>query len=116
MDLQKQLDLFHANPPRLFPHLDYQRPLIEKHLAILAATGDGLYEDRLEKYNRMCDEYGVQRFARVIVSREEIAAPIVEPTVESEPKTEEVAEIVQEPSEAPKKRGRKKKEELSPNS
>lgn len=107
MDLQKQLQLFHANPPRLFPHLDFQRPMIESLLAMTAATDVEAYEDRLEKFNKLCDEHGVQRFDRVIIGKETIAAPKLEVQEGSTDEPE---------AEAPKKRGRRKKAESSPNS
>lgn len=119
MDLQKQLDLFHATPPRLFPHQPEQRAMLERLLAMLAATDPELYEERFEVYNKFCDELQVPRFGRVTIVRE------VQPTpplpVEEVPSTEvveapEVVETVEEVKvEEKPKRKRRKSDHSSPN-
>lgn len=69
-DRQRDLELFHSNPPRMFPHVEHQRPKIEGMLAQLAAIDPEKYEERLNVFNELCDKYGVARFARVTVQRD----------------------------------------------
>lgn len=120
MDLQKQLDLFEANPPRLWPHQPEQRVIIENHLRRLAAMEPERYEEFFERYNRKCDELGVQRFGRVTVVAEETPAPPVEetstvevPVEESKAEPEVPQDVKVEPVEGvevqPPKKKRKKK-------
>lgn len=119
-DLAATLKMFHSTPPRLFPHQDFQRPIIEGLLAQLAAVDPASYEERLEKYNAMCDQLQCPRFPRVTITREEVqpepkveveveAVQIEEPVVQEEAtEAEEVeapaAAVVEQPK---KKRGRK---------
>lgn len=109
MDLQKQLELFHATPPRLFPHQDFQRPMIASILAMTAATDKDKYEERLEVYNRFCDELGVERFPRITIHQEESPADVVAAVANDQGDAEVAPE---EPVQKP--RGRRKKADSSP--
>ena len=117
-DIQRDLELFHWNPPRMFPHVSHQRPKIESMLAQLAAVDLDRYEERLEKYNMLCDKYEVPRFPRVTVVKEEIPAkPMkVEKEKPVEVKVEEAAnelEAVEEVKVEEKKPSRRKSSKVS---
>lgn len=71
-DIENELKLFHATPPRLLPQIDYHRPKIEANLARMAATNDPGYGERLEAYNALCDKYGVKPFGKVVVVVEKL--------------------------------------------
>lgn len=95
--LERNRKFFHHNPPRLFPSDPNQRPIIQGLLAQMAAVDPAGYEERLEKYNAMCDEKGIPRFARVMVVTEQ-----------------EEPQAIPEPIEQPKKSSKKKKASLPP--
>lgn len=89
-DRERTLKLFDSNPPRLQPGIDYHYPVIEGLLAQLAAIDPGRYEERLAKYNEMCDKAGVKRFPRVTIAREEEPAPQPVPQPTAPTVTEDV--------------------------
>jgi hypothetical protein len=106
---ERNLKLFNSPIPRLFPNVDYHRPIIEGLLAQLAATESERYAERLEKYNALADKQGVPRFGRVLVVKEE-APPTVTVPVATGPSADPISiEPVTVPVEPPPKKVKKTK-------
>lgn len=78
---ERDLKLFHSDPPRMYPNVPHQRPKIEGMLAQLAATDPVRYEERFGAYNKMCAETGVALFARLTVTKEETPAETLPETI-----------------------------------
>ena len=112
--MERDLRLFHANPPRMFPHVAHQRPKIDGMLRQLAAIDPEKYVERLEKYNALAEQYGVDPFPRVLVVQEvEAVEPVVTETVVGEIEITPTPVITETVVEKPKKKKSKKIEPVA---